>query len=166
MKRCSVSFTRLSLNSVLELMNKTNLIKISAAILGLIFIISSPICLFYLWIITPRYGGFYGRIIYIYIFPILILINGVLFLLRHRFIPYAIFTNLLFCLSFIAQEKFITLYYFILFWNDQGYSVTGILKNSLFHCLNIYQHLLFIPSIFLVLVLLAFKPSRVSKLRI
>ena len=146
-------------------MNKTKLMKISATILGMIFIISSFFCLYYLWVITPRYG-FYGRFFYIYFFPVFILINGILFLFRHRFIPYVVFINLLFCLSFIAQENITTLYYSILYWNDQGHSVTGILKNSLFHCLNIYQHLLFIPSVFLVLVLLAFKPSIVSKLRI
>jgi hypothetical protein len=145
-------------------MDKNKLMKIGAAILGLVFIILSPVCLYYLWIITPKFG-FYGRFFYIYFFPLFILINGIFFLFKHRFIPYVVFINLLICLSFIAQEKITTLYYSILYWNDKGHSLTGILKNSIFHVLSIYQHLLFIPTVFLFLLLFCYNPSAVKKLK-
>ncbi len=137
--------------------------KIASVVLGIVFIVFSPICFYHYWTITATYS-IYGGLFYVYVLPFLIFINGLLFITKSQHIPHAIAINLFACVTFIAQELFNTLYHLIRFWHSQELSVSKIIIHSLEHVFLFHKHSLFLPSVALFVLLVLFRPSRVKAL--
>ena len=145
-------------------MNQDGVLKIVSVVAGIVFILLSPICFYHLRNVTPTYS-LYGGKLYVYIFPVLVLVNGILFIRKSQFLSHTIAVNLLFCVTFIGQELYNTLYHLVGYWRSQGFSIPQIILQAVEHVVLVYRHSLFLPSIALILLLLLFRPSRVNELR-